>query len=93
MSSCTGETDEEEKELLAHTSPASVALPVNYDGVTCKLPMTSNQLEAIIDGFRNNKVKVTCIYGHLYLRHTAFMLLTDRVLSVCLLINEQSMAH
>lgn len=58
MSSCTGETDEEEKELLAHTSPASVALPVNYDGVTCKLPMTSNQLEAIIDGFRNNKVKV-----------------------------------
>lgn len=83
MSSCTGETDEEEKELLAHTSPASVALPVNYDGVTCKLPMTSNQLEAIIDGFRNNKVKVTHIYGHL-----PFMLLTGRV--NCSLINEQS---
>ncbi len=49
---------EDDEDLLNMTNPENVPVPSSYTGPRLKFPLTSNQLEALIDAFKRKQVPV-----------------------------------
>lgn len=50
---------EEEEELRRTTNPDDVKIEHHYKGIQIKLPMTQRQLQSLMQGFKNKKVRYT----------------------------------